>query len=82
MMDTNDDRYYTSDSVLATWLLMNNHEPVEVRNSTFPSIFIFENHNSCLKELIAVYNLGKASGNIHQFYTSYRRILGMIKGRY
>jgi hypothetical protein len=78
--DTNTIRYFTKDTLLATWLYMNGlkYEGVTKDN---PSQVIFNANKDELKHLLDEFDAGNPHGNIITFFRSYKYLLSQIMDR-
>ena len=56
--------FSTSDAALAAWLFINNIELLDTVTESFPSKFIFQDHNNEISKLVESFRKGEAIGNI------------------
>lgn len=73
-------RYYTKDTVLASWLYMNGIKLEKVTTEN-PSQIVFLADKSDLDNLVEQFQSGNPHGNIITFFRSYKDILSQIKDR-
>jgi hypothetical protein len=79
-MVQNNSRYFTKDTLLATWLYMNGLKLEEVTKDD-PAQLVFNCDSKELKDLIDQFNVGSPHGNIITFFRSYKILLSKIKER-
>jgi hypothetical protein len=73
-------RYFTKDTLLATWLYMNGlHLDDVVTGDT--AQFIFSGIPDDLNHLLDEFNAGNPHGNIITFFRSYKYLLAQLKDR-
>ncbi len=73
-------RYFTKDTVLATWLYMNGLKLEEVTTEQSAQ-FIFSGNQSEINSLIEAFQEGNPHGNIITFFRSYKHLISKIKDR-
>jgi hypothetical protein len=80
MSQDNKTRYFTKDTLLATWLYMNgvNYEGITQGD---PAQLIFNDHSDIIDHLIKEFQTGNPHGNIISFFQSYKYLLSQIKER-
>jgi hypothetical protein len=79
-MVQNNSRYFTKDTLLATWLYMNGLKLEEVTKDD-PAQLVFNCDSKELKDIIDQFNEGSPHGNIITFFRSYKILLSKIKER-
>lgn len=73
--------YQTSDTPLATWLVINQIKLLEIDIISSPAVFIFDSADSkTVNDLIFQWDSGNATGNCISFYKTYRSLVHKIKG--
>ena len=73
-------RYYTKDTVLASWLYMNGITLEKVTTEN-PAQMVFNGDQVMLQNLIDEFQSGNPHGNIITFFRAYKDILSQIKDR-
>jgi hypothetical protein len=73
-------RYYTKDTVLASWLYMNGVKLEKVTTEN-PSQVVFIGDREDINNLTEQFASGNPHGNIITFFRSYKDILSQIKDR-
>jgi hypothetical protein len=73
-------RYFTKDTLLATWLYMNGLKLDDVTGEDTAQ-FIFSTNPDDLNHLLEEFNNGNPHGNVITFFRSYKYLLAQIKGR-
>lgn len=75
----NGDGYYsTKNTALAAYLRIEGFTLLDVTNESNPAVFIFES-DSKLYDCEKRWQLGKAEGNLSDFFESYRLCLRMVR---
>ncbi len=81
-MTINDvENFSTTDIALAAYLHSIGFELLKVDESEFPSKFFFSNNSTEFYRYIDQFQCGKATGNVFQFYRSYKLLISKIKDR-
>ena len=78
-MVQNNSRYFTKDTLLATWLYMNGLKLEEVTKDD-PAQMVFIAPNEELSDLIKQFE-NNPHGNVITFFRSYKTLLSKIKER-
>lgn len=73
-------RYFTKDTVLASWLYMNGIQLEKVTDEN-PSQIVFCGNSIDIGNLIKEFTTGNPHGNIITFFRCYKDILSQIKDR-
>ena len=80
MNKNHENKYQTSDTALAAYLISQGYEYLELDVSNPRSaVFFFENNSSAFQESLKQFQLGEASGNILAFFRAYKKLLFQIK---
>lgn len=77
-IEDTDGRFSTKNTSLAAYLYMEGFTLLDVDNSNFPTIFIFET-SSLLPECVHKFQIAKAEGNLVLYFEAYRKCLKMTK---
>lgn len=71
--------YITTDTAIAAWLQTRGIRLEKIDNDGFPSHFIFSDPEWKASEIAEEFYLGKAHGNVFQFFRLYRQLVSKIK---
>ncbi len=75
-----DKEYKTTDTALAAYLIGQGHKLLDIDPITSWAMqLIFDNHSTHLREHIKLFELGKAEGNICDFFRIHRDLIRRIK---
>lgn len=78
MEDSNNGIYRTKNTALAAYLRMEGFTLIDVDILDFPSVFVFSD-SSLIPKHERLWQLGQATGNLNDFFESYRLCLKMTK---
>jgi hypothetical protein len=73
-------RYYTKDTVLASYLYMNGIE-LEKITGDVDAQMTFKGNKEGIEKLVATFKDGNPTGNIIMFFKAYKDVLSQIKER-
>lgn len=75
----NNSQFATSDTPLATWLIINQVRLIETDNSSSPSVFILDNSDPArLEDLRFQWDSGNALGNCVIYHKTYRNLVHKV----
>ena len=81
MKSSNSKVYETSDTPLATWLIINQIKLIDINSAHSPAIFLLDSaDNPKINDLIFQWDSGNAIANCVSFYKTYRNLVHRIKG--
>jgi hypothetical protein len=71
--------YITPDTALASYLIISDIKKLRTDRSQNPTVFIFEDYNGNVAELVQKWERGIASGNVKAFFKTYKSLLKELK---